>query len=100
MWFGVEELSGEKTHADDLTAEASLDMRYVGQSHESRVPLAADPVAAFHETHHSIYGLSGRASPVEVVTKKRDRSKRPRQRASTRSPARGREKPLWWRVGR
>ncbi|MBI5568308.1 MAG: hydantoinase/oxoprolinase family protein [Desulfomonile tiedjei] len=65
---GMEELSGEGVRPEDVTAEAFLDMRYVGQSHEVRVPLAGDPVEAFHEAHQRTYGFSRRASRVEVVT--------------------------------
>jgi len=65
---GLEELSGEGVSPEDVTAEAFLDMRYVGQSHEVRVPLTEDPVETFHEAHQRTYGFSRRASGVEVVT--------------------------------
>lgn len=56
--------------------DASLDMRYRGQSYELTVPLAtpisqeslADGVAGFHRLHEQRYGYRMNDAPVEVVT--------------------------------
>jgi N-methylhydantoinase A len=60
---------------DTLQAEHTLDLRYVGQSYELRVPVEASltaanldaAVEAFHEQHAQRYGHANRAEPVEVV---------------------------------
>lgn len=65
---GVEELIEEGIDAGAICAEKSLDMRYEGQSYEITVPLADDPVSAFHAAHETLYGYNRMESPVEVVT--------------------------------
>ncbi|MBX2997855.1 MAG: hydantoinase/oxoprolinase family protein [Caldilineaceae bacterium] len=60
----------------DPQLEASLDMRYRGQSYELTVALAtpissqtvADAVAAFHALHAQRYGYASAGEAVEVVT--------------------------------
>ena len=59
--------------SDPDDVEASMDMRYVGQAHETSVPFRrsepADALAArFHEAHHRRNGFSRPGDPVEVVT--------------------------------
>ncbi|MDT8304596.1 MAG: hydantoinase/oxoprolinase family protein [Anaerolineae bacterium] len=47
----------------------SLDMRYVGQSHELTVAYQPGTVTeAFHRAHRARYGYEQREAPVEVVT--------------------------------
>jgi N-methylhydantoinase A len=56
--------------------EASLDLRYRGQSYELNVPLAipiasqrvADAIAAFHALHDQRYGYASAGEAVEVIT--------------------------------
>jgi N-methylhydantoinase A len=66
-------------HAEGIAEprlEASLDMRYRGQSYELNVPLAtpissqsvADATAAFHAIHAQRYGYASTGEAVEVVT--------------------------------
>lgn len=61
---------------DDPRIEASLDMRYRGQSYELTVPLetpissqtVAEAVAAFHALHARRYGYSSAGEAVEMIT--------------------------------
>ncbi len=63
----VEPLAG----AGELPADAELDLRYAGQSHELAVPAAGDPAEAFHGLHEERYGFSDRGRPVELVAVRR-----------------------------
>lgn len=65
---GIRELTGEGIGQAGITASASLDMRYVGQSHEITVPLEGDAVHGFHDAHRTLYGFHRPESPVEIVT--------------------------------
>jgi N-methylhydantoinase A len=59
---------GEETA---VTLQHSLDMRYVGQSHELTVALpdaTTDPMALFHAAHEARYGYRQVGAAVEVVT--------------------------------
>ncbi|MBK8987891.1 MAG: hydantoinase/oxoprolinase family protein [Chloroflexi bacterium] len=54
-----------------VTLQRSLDMRYVGQSHELTVvwpEAAADPAALFHAVHEARYGYRQAGAAVEIVT--------------------------------
>ncbi len=58
---------------DDCECVRSVDVRYVGQSHELTVPVESltDPdrlAAPFHRMHESVFGMSDAASAIEVVT--------------------------------
>lgn len=50
------------------TLEQSLDVRYVGQSYEVRVPYRRGWAAAFHRAHAQLFGHADTRRPVEVVT--------------------------------
>jgi N-methylhydantoinase A len=60
----------------DPQVEASLDLRYRGQSYELNVPLStpissqtvADAVAAFHALHDQRYGYASAGEAVDVIT--------------------------------
>jgi N-methylhydantoinase A len=64
---GEEELAREGVSLAEARHQASLDMRYQGQSHELSVPLDGDPVAAFHQAHERAYGFSDAGRGVEIV---------------------------------
>ncbi len=46
----------------------SADLRYRGQGFELSVPLAGDPVSAFHREHQHRFGYADEKRPVEIVT--------------------------------
>jgi N-methylhydantoinase A len=57
--------------AGALPADAELDLRYAGQSHELTVPAAGDPAEAFHRLHEERYGFADRERPLELVAVRR-----------------------------
>jgi N-methylhydantoinase A len=80
---GLSEMIAEEHDAATLTLERTLDMRYVGQSHELRVTAGtgdagglgreqlgepAALVAAFHAAHQARYGYHQPDAPAEIVT--------------------------------
>ncbi len=48
--------------------EASVDLRFRGQSYEINVPLRGDVAAAFRRAHRRRYGYASTAEPIEAVT--------------------------------
>jgi N-methylhydantoinase A len=48
--------------------EASLDLRFRGQSYEINVPLRGDVSAAFRKAHRVRYGYASPTEPIEAVT--------------------------------
>lgn len=67
----VVEMAGEGFTATKLALHTSLDMRYLGQSHELTIPAGADGLLLdekFHLAHERRYGYARRESLVEVVT--------------------------------
>lgn len=68
------EMSAEGYTADALLWEQTVDMRYVGQSHELVVPCpmqvedVAEVVPAFHQAHQQRYGYHQPQAAVETVT--------------------------------
>jgi len=61
-------LSGEGFGLDVQRMEGSLDLRYVGQSHEIKVPLGDGAVLErFASLHHRLYGYTNPTAEVEVV---------------------------------
>ena len=70
-----------------------LDLRYVGQSHELTVPVAASDAGcaparilpAFHRAHRRRYGHADQSRPVEVVAV-RVRAEGPRPRLGAKAP--------------
>ena len=52
------EMAEEGIERDNLTLEASLDIRYLGQSFELTIPFSAQVIADFHQAHHVITSYS------------------------------------------
>lgn len=65
---GRREMSDEGVAEALITTEAFLDMRYVGQSYELRVPFERDFVSRFHELHRRSYGYGNPTRETESVT--------------------------------
>lgn len=68
-WFEAEGVGPE-----DRFAEASLDMRYIGQNFELSIPLGGSALpsldwlrSAFFEAHKKSYGYFNAADPIEVI---------------------------------
>jgi N-methylhydantoinase A len=79
------ELVAEGAPRRALRFEATLDLRYVGQSFELRLADSADPRAAFHRAHRALYGYALEEREVELVCLRvRARAERPMPR--TRPP--------------
>lgn len=74
---GKEELVEVGHSARSIRQEASLDLRYRGQSFELRVEEGPDPAARFHRLHEQRYGWCDPGAEVELVLL-RSRSRVPR----------------------
>jgi N-methylhydantoinase A len=61
------ELRADGAKASAFEAQIRLDMRYLGQSYELEVPLAADFRSTFHAAHRRTFGHSAPEAAVEVV---------------------------------
>ncbi len=61
------EMAEEGIERDNLTLEASLDIRYLGQSFELTIPFSAQVIADFHQAHQESYGYANPHAPVEIV---------------------------------
>src|SRR5438093_420666 len=57
-------------HGDARRAvfQASVDLRYRGQSYEINIPLRGDLARAFRREHRRRYGYAARGAPIELVT--------------------------------
>jgi N-methylhydantoinase A len=66
---GRAELVAEGVKPAAVMLSRALDMRYVGQSHELTVPVAAgdDCIASFHQAHARRFGHQHPDEPVEIV---------------------------------
>ena len=64
---GMKEVLAEGVSKNKVKQECSLDMRYVGQSHELNIPFQKDFVNSFHKHHKKMFGYSNRDYGVEVV---------------------------------
>ena len=64
----VSEMADEGFAAEAILQQRSLDMRYVGQSHELTIPYDDDVVQAFHAAHRQRYGYERAGTRVEIVT--------------------------------
>jgi N-methylhydantoinase A len=62
-----EELVAQGASPRRLACEASLDLRYHGQSFELRLPDGPAPSAAFHRAHERLYGYALEGREVELV---------------------------------
>lgn len=65
---GLREMKDEGIVEELIVTEASLDMRYLGQSYELRVPFGRDIVSQFHELHRKSYGYANLSRETEIVT--------------------------------
>lgn len=65
---GLHEMKDEGVAEESITTEASLDMRYLGQSYEIRVPFGKDFVSRFHDLHRRSYGYANPIRETEIVT--------------------------------
>ncbi|MEE8504127.1 MAG: hydantoinase/oxoprolinase family protein [candidate division NC10 bacterium] len=65
---GLREMKDEGIAEESVSTEASLDMRYLGQSYELRVPFGRDFVSRFHDVHRKSYGYANPARETEIVT--------------------------------
>jgi N-methylhydantoinase A len=61
------ELEQEGLSSGQITLHRDLDMRYVGQGYELRVPLTRDFATTFHNLHLRTYGHNAPNAPVEIV---------------------------------
>jgi N-methylhydantoinase A len=50
-----------------MAIEASLDLRYSGQSYEIGIPMSDRYRAAFHRAHRRLYAYADEGRPLEVV---------------------------------
>ena len=64
---GVREMRGEGFAGRQVRVQRFLDMRYVGQAYELRVPAGGDFARAFHREHEQRYGYADQGRAVEVV---------------------------------
>ena len=65
---GLREMKDEGVAEGLITTEAFVDMRYLGQSYELRVPFGRDFASRFHELHRRSYGYANPARETESVT--------------------------------
>jgi len=114
---GKEELFADGVKQEEMSFQASADLRYLGQAHEITVPLPggcpgsqeslsidsaflAQLETAFHEEHRRRYGHATQDEPIELVAV-RVRAEGPAE-AVTFSPQKSREafesiaKPAWF----
>jgi len=61
------EMAAEGFVQKDVVIDCSLDMRYLGQAYEIRVPLTENFVADFNLQHQRLYGHSNASRRTEVV---------------------------------
>jgi N-methylhydantoinase A len=64
---GREQMRAEGFARDSVRIDRTLDVRYVGQSYELKVPFPGDFVAAFHRAHERRFGYCDRNRSCEVV---------------------------------
>lgn len=65
---GLYQMKEEGIAEESISTEASLDMRYLGQSYELRVPFGRDFPSRFHDLHRRSYGYANLARETEIVT--------------------------------
>jgi N-methylhydantoinase A len=64
---GREQMRAEGFARDSVSIDRTLDVRYIGQSYELKVPFTGDFVAAFHRAHERRFGYCDRNRSCEVV---------------------------------
>ncbi len=62
------DLSAQQLDARRAILEASVDLRFRGQSYEINVPLRGNLTAAFRRAHRDRYGYASATEPIEAVT--------------------------------
>jgi N-methylhydantoinase A len=65
---GVRDMKDEGLDEESISTEAALDMRYLGQSYELRVPFEQDFLSRFHALHRKSYGYANPSRETEIVT--------------------------------
>jgi len=63
-----EDLEAQGFDPRDAILEASVDLRFRGQSYEINIPLRGDLAAAFRREHRRRYGYARHGEPIELVT--------------------------------
>jgi N-methylhydantoinase A len=64
---GMKDVLSEGISKSSITVENSVDIRYVGQSHELMLPFKKDFIEDFHKLHKKTYGYANTDYEVEVV---------------------------------
>jgi N-methylhydantoinase A len=64
---GEKDILSEGFSREEIILEASLDMRYAGQSYELNVPINENIVKDFHLIHKLTYGYARHGAEIEVV---------------------------------
>jgi N-methylhydantoinase A len=64
----VQALRQEHQNSPQAVVEASVDLRYRGQSYEINVPVRGDLARAFRREHRRRYGYASREERIELVT--------------------------------
>ena len=64
---GMKDVLSEGIRKSSITVENSVDMRYVGQSHELMLPFENGYIGDFHKLHKKTYGYSNTDYKIEVV---------------------------------
>ncbi len=62
------DLAAQHLDARRAVLEASVDLRFRGQSYELNVPLRGDLASAFRRAHRGRYGYASSTEPIEAVT--------------------------------
>lgn len=64
----LRDLEVQGLDSDRAILEASIDLRFRGQSYEINVPLRGDLAASFRRAHRIRYGYASGTEPIEAVT--------------------------------
>jgi N-methylhydantoinase A len=64
---GMKDVLSEGIQKSSITVENSVDMRYVGQSHELMLPFGNSYIENFHKLHKKTYGYANTDYEIEVV---------------------------------
>lgn len=83
---GLKEIVSEGIRQKSIKIEKSVDMRYVGQSHELTLPFKKSFIEDFHKLHNKTFGYSNINYEIEVV------NIRVRVTGKTRKPYSGKRK--------
>ncbi len=65
--LGMKEVLSEGIRKNSIRIENSVDMRYVGQSHELMLPFRKSYIEDFHKLHKRTYGYSNLDYEIEIV---------------------------------